>query len=139
MIARNDVMATSSLFRRINYVLMYVFVRRQRQLMLDRANYQENNFVEELAKDCPSHQIASLIWSRIQEESDLIESDFKPKPEDILGKHFGIENEDVRDLVIDLAKACEKECPAWEEIEVEQIGTVRDLARFIFKLRDANG
>lgn len=70
----------------------------------------------------------------MQRESALIQYDFKPTAEDLLGEDFGIESEDARDLIVDLAKECGKLNPSWDEIEIDQIKTVRDLSRLIYGL-----
>jgi hypothetical protein len=121
-------------FRRISYFTCYPLACRQQRLMADRTTYSKLDFINQAQTYAIEPRIAEVVWARMVLESAIVELTFKPKMEDLLGEDFGRHNEDIRDLVCELAVVCDKKPEDWNSIDVDKLITIGDVIAYLNQL-----
>ncbi len=107
------------------------FDKRQRELAAARQHYGKSDFVKHFTADS---DIASEAWDRLMSEATV--PGFRPFPSDNLLFVFGLAEEDLEDVLLDLLQAFGFRVPSPEETAaMEPIESVEDLVRFIAKFR----
>lgn len=102
--------------------------------MVDRTTYSKLDFINRAQTYAIEPRIAEVVWERMVLESSIVELTFKPKMEDLLGEVFGRHNEDIRDLVCELAVVCDKKPEDWNIIDVDNLITIGDVLAYINQL-----
>jgi hypothetical protein len=130
----SELTKSEKFFRRISYFTCYPLACRQQRLMADRTTYSKLDFLNRAQTYAIEPKIAEIVWARMILESSIVELTFKPKMEDLLGEDFGRHNEDIRDLVCELAVACDKTPEDWNIIDVDKLITIGDMLAYINQL-----
>lgn len=124
------------IFKRVNYVLMWPFVLRHKRMLKSRGGSKKEDFLGGFEGDDRIQIVASKVWDRMVSESPLLNREFKPDRFDLLGEDYGIENEDLRDLICDLSKDLSIKGISWRALEIDEIHSVNDLIDFLFEARN---
>lgn len=99
--------------------------------MKERETYSKQDFLNDAEICGIDPALTEAVWQRMVLESVLVELEFKPKMEDLIDEDFGIHNEDIRDLVTELAIQCGKVPEEWNIIDVERLVTVKDIILYL--------
>ena len=104
---------------------------RQRRRMQQRERYELSDFMRHFGRE---PDIAEEVWNSLSREA-VVEG-FKPRPEDDLLKVFGLADEDLDDLVLNILERCRCRIPSPAETAgMPAVRTVADLFVFVEQAR----
>lgn len=108
---------------------------RQRHRMQERQRYGVTDFIQHFGRE---PDIAREIWEALSKEA-VVEG-FKPKPEDDLLEVFGLAEEDLDDLVLNILERCQCHIPSPSNTaSMPYVRTVADLFAFVEWARRSGG
>ena len=118
----------SVLFR----LLQHPLASRQRRLVGERAWLTEDRFVSHFPN---SSDIASEVWRSLQREA--VVENFRVAPSDDLFEVFGMADDDVEELVLELLGRFDCRVPAPSETkQMPEVRTASDVVGFVAEMRD---
>lgn len=115
-------------------LLSWPFLQRQERLLRTRQGYGREDFLVELGPDCA----AAETWAVLREQAEA--RGFKPMPEDHLGSVFGLADDDLDEVGLELLRRCGCRIPPPEETStMPRVETVADLVAFIRAMQPSSG
>jgi hypothetical protein len=102
--------------------------------MQGRGKYSKSDFVQHFGQEA---DIAEEVWSSLSRDAAV--DGFKPMPGDDLIEVFGLADEDLDDLVLELLQRCRCRIPTPSETAgMSPVQNVGDVVAFVTKMRQPN-
>jgi len=120
---------SSSVKNRIRRVLEWPLLMRHRKLMQRGAGRTKNAFISKFSGDAALLDVAEKVWRLLVDLSPLPASEFSPSLDDRIGEDFGVVDEDLEDLILQVVEG-----KNWSENDISssiEIVTARDLIEFV--------
>ena len=125
---------TTKILHRLAGLLEWPLRHRQLKLMKNRSSYSKTQFIKDFDNCDAEREVAAKVSDALIKEVAV--SEFKPKPEDSLLEVFGLADEDLDDVVLDILTKCDCRIPSNSEIETMlPVNTVADLVKFVTLLK----
>lgn len=121
----------------LNIIFSQPFYGRQKRLSKSRKANSKKEFFESFERVGIEKEAASLVWNALMNEA--VFDGFLPAPDDDLLYTYGIVDDDLDELVIELLNQYKCKLPLSSDIEkMSPVRTVYDLVCFLSEIKKRN-